>query len=414
MALMYEEFHQQLPRHLPVTETERGDRVSVHSKDDVQAVVQVANETRTPIAPDFGQTVPAPDRMLIDVAHLNGVTSYRTEEFLITAETGMTVGQLMETLDAQDQRMAHLYSRSRRLMDLLGEETLSLSETRHGALRHWVTGIEAVTGDGQRIHYGGEVVKNVTGYDLNKLFLGSQHRYGLLTSVILKVLPKPEMSRTFLFHVEDLNQALELLVKLSRMLPNPEVLTLFRTKTTFGWQILVILSGYRDVVHTESDAVHEAISHLNTDLQELFLAPRAVDQWIQRLDWTHAEEPDALVLRVALGHKALMDFPYRFLGQSWLKTADVLMPVQANHLLLRWISVNVPQEKDLNAFKEQIEELGGFVEITRTPPHWPLDDVRFNQDPQPVIQSWTRRLKDQFDPNGVLPGMSLSPQEVGR
>lgn len=406
MAHLYPAFVQRVDAFLPVAETDRGDVVSVANRDQLIQVVKAACNTHTPISPDVGQAVHTPRAVLVDMGGMNQVIRHRQTEFLIHVEAGLTAGQVQEVLDEAGQRLAHLYSKSRSMLSILGEETPSLSETCYGPLRRWVVGTEVVTGDGEPVHYGGEVVKNVTGYDLNKLFVGSRHRYGIVHSVILKTLPKPEMSRAFLFHVEALDDALELMHRFDRMLSRPEVLTLFRTKTTFGWQILLVLSGYREVVQQEGEAVHDAVEHLNTDLQELFLAPRALDQWVQRLDWLHPEEPEALVVHVALGHKQVMDLPYRFMGQRWMKSADVLMPMRTNRLLLRWISVNLPQAAELDQLKAQVAEWGGFVEIVRIPPVMNLQAESFNQVPNPVIQTWTRRLKEQYDPFGILPGGS--------
>lgn len=406
--MVYQAFFASLPSHIPVSKEDRGVLVQPQSTDDVALIVKTANTAQVQLAPDLGQSDVSPEGILLDFSRLNGVSSYRSEELLITVETGIRVDQLIETLNAQDQRMAHLYPKSRTLLSVLGEAPLNLSETRHGALHQWVVGIEAVTGDGEYIHYGGEVVKNVTGYDLNKLFVGSHHRFGVITRAILKVEPKAEANRTFLFHVEELQHALELTQTLMRMLRGIEVLTLFRTKTTFGWQILISLSGYRDIVHQESETVHDIIAHLNADLQELYLAPKALEQWVQRLDWTHPEEPDALVLRIALPYKQMMDLPYRLFQHPWLKTADLVMPVKANQLLLRWISVNIPQKEQLLELKAQIEALQGFVHIVRLPAKLALDVDRFNANPQPVLQTWTHRLKQQFDPNDVLVGGTLA------
>ncbi len=415
----HQRFLSLLPSQLPpFTEDERGIQVHPQSVEDVENIVRAANTTHTPIYPDLGQPQNPAERVFIDFSGLNRVLHYRSEELLIKTETGVSMAQLMQTLDAQDQRLGLIYSPFRSLLSVLGEETVSLSGTQYGSLRQRVVGVEAITGDGHRIHYGGEVVKNVTGYDLNKLFLGSRHRYGVLTQVILKVEPKAEMARSFLFHVEAFAEALALSQKLSNSLSSIEILTLFKTKTTFGWQILVTLSGYKAVVQAESDTIHEEVSHLNADLQELYLAPKALDQWVQRLDWTHYQEPDALVVRIALPQKQLFDLPYRFLSYPWFKVADMMLPLKLNQLFLRWISVNIPQLEQLQLLQSFVREQGGFVEILRVSPSLKLDVSAFNADPQPVIRGWTERLKQQYDPRGVLvgdfPGMLLqATMELG-
>lgn len=387
--------------------------VHLQAIEDVVSVIRLANETRAPLCLDWeaGASID-PAGIMLDVSRLNGVKNYRSEEFLIHLEAGMTMGQLAEVLDAQDQRMALTYSPSRRLLSVLGEETPSLSATRCGHLRQWVMGLEAVTGDGERIHYGAEVVKNVTGYDMNKLFVGSHHRYGLITRVILKVEPKAEMIRSFLFHVEAFASAVDLLRALRQALSNPEILALFKTKTSFGWQILVTLSGYREIVQQESESIRVIVSHLKSDLQELHLAPKSVEQWIQRLDWLHPEEPDALVIRIALPQRYLLDLPARFPDWSWFQSADMLLPMETHQLLMRWISVHRPGLQDLESLQAQITQLGGFVEVLRSPPPLRREAARFNADPHPAVRRWERELKAKFDPHGVLPGGKFEAKEL--
>ncbi len=378
--------------------------IAVQSHDDVVQTVQLANQTQTPVS-----LSPYPANLgavLLDFQKLNQVIRHRPEEFLITVETGITLEKLAQRLEPFNQRFPFVYNPSRTMLQVLAEETPSLAGTRYGRLKQFVTGIHAVTGDGEPIHYGGEVVKNVTGYDMCKLFVGSQHRFGLLTQVTLKLDPVPEASRAFLFHIEDLQPAMELLHKLKRLLPHPEMLALFRTKKTFGWQILLTLSGYKQSVQIESDRVHDATSHLNSDLQELFLAPKALEQWVQRLDWLSPEEPHALVIQVMLPEKVWMDFPYRFMGLPWMKSADVLMPLNTQQLMLRWISVNIPSDYDLLFFKAQVEAMGGFARIRRAPIPSPVDAVAFNRQPNPVLRRWESRLRQAYNPNGILPEYS--------
>jgi FAD/FMN-containing dehydrogenase len=398
-----------LSSHLPITSSERGPILVVPSVEDLHSVIRLANKTKTPLEPDLGQATTRPNAVLLDLSPLNRTLSYRPEEHLITIESGIRIDQLASTLEGQDQRLALTYPGDRSLLSVLGNEQLSLQSTRYGSLRQWVVGIHAITGDGHLIHYGGEVVKNVTGYDMGKLFIGSHHRFGLITSVVLKVLPKPEMTRSFLFHFDELDHALRLSQKLNQLVSSAEMFSVFRTKSTFGWQVLLSLSGLKTVVQTESDRVHQEAQSLNTDLQELFLAPQAVQRWTHKLDWTHPEEPEALVIRVALPQKSLLDFPYRIFSDAELKNADMLIPMHTQQLWLRWVSVHVPPGETLEALKRMVESQQGFIEVMRVPAALLHLMDQYNQETNPVLSRWTTSLKQQYDPHGILMPVPQAP-----
>ena len=413
------DFLNHLPADVSYVQQEDGLILQPADRAGLIATIQLAHALKIPLLPVLSGESTLSDAVRLDCSRLDRLIHHRPEEFLITVESGMTFGRLAEHLESRRQRLGQLHAKNRTLLSVLAEETLSLSVTRHGPLRHNVVGIEAVTGDGQPVHFGGEVVKNVTGYDLGKLWIGSRHQFGIISRVTLKLEPWPERSDAFLFHLETLNEALEMTRQLLRLLPNPEVLTLFRTKNTFGWQILVVISGYREMVQQAGEQLHAQVSQLNADTQELYLAPKAQEQWIQKLDWLHPEEPEALVVRIALTDKTLLDLPHRFLDRDWLKSADLLMPQSCQQMQLRWIAVNMPTEAELLAFQAEIQDLGGFLEIIRVPLAGQWKPARFNQPSQRVLQTWQARLKHQYDPNGILPNrntdkMPMNPERQTR
>ena len=67
----------------------------------------------------------------------------------------------------------------------------------YGGLRDYCIGVRFVTGDGRKAKGGGRVVKNVAGYDMMKLFIGSQGTLGVITGASFKLFPAPRQTRTF-------------------------------------------------------------------------------------------------------------------------------------------------------------------------------------------------------------------------
>lgn len=141
----------------------------------------------------------------LDIRPHAGIVQYDPTELVITARAGTTLAELTAALDAGGQMLAF----EPPLFD--GEATLGgtiasgLSGPRRpwvGSARDFVLGTRVITGQGKHLRFGGEVMKNVAGYDLSRLMAASFGCLGVMTEVSLKVLPKPRMCRTLRLEVD--------------------------------------------------------------------------------------------------------------------------------------------------------------------------------------------------------------------
>ncbi|MCZ2991971.1 FAD-binding oxidoreductase, partial [Acinetobacter baumannii] len=78
---------------------------------------------------------------------------------------------------------------------------------KYGVTRDYVMGLELVLPNGDIIRTGGKLAKDVAGYDLTRLFIGSEGTLGVVTEAILKLVPMPETKKTMLALYEDINEA---------------------------------------------------------------------------------------------------------------------------------------------------------------------------------------------------------------
>ena len=170
------------------------------SADEAAEMLAFAQEQGLCVAPIGGGTRRAarcPPRgidLLLSTARLNRVIEYVPADFVITAQSGVTLAQLREVTAPKGQWLAldPPAAAASTLGGALSADASGPHRYLYGTSRDLVVGIEAVLPRGDVIRSGGRVVKNVAGYDLKKLFLGALGSLGVITSVSLKLHAIPE------------------------------------------------------------------------------------------------------------------------------------------------------------------------------------------------------------------------------
>ncbi|ROL78651.1 glycolate oxidase subunit GlcE [Pseudomonas chlororaphis] len=131
---------------------------------------------------------------VLDTRAHRGIVSYDPTELVVTVRAGTPLAELLATLDAAGQMLACEPPAFGDGATVGGMVATGLSGPRRpwaGSVRDFVLGSRVITGTGKLLRFGGEVMKNVAGYDLSRLLVGSYGCLGVLTEVSLKVLPKP-------------------------------------------------------------------------------------------------------------------------------------------------------------------------------------------------------------------------------
>jgi glycolate oxidase FAD binding subunit len=137
--------------------------------------------------------------IFLETGRLDRVVDYPARDMTITVQAGMTVARLAELLATEKQRLPIDVPRADRAT-IGGALAANISGPRrygYGTLRDYVIGISAVNDEGHEIKAGGRVVKNVAGYDLCKLFVGSLGTLGVITQVTFKLRPAVEDEALF-------------------------------------------------------------------------------------------------------------------------------------------------------------------------------------------------------------------------
>lgn len=177
------------------------------SVDEAAAIVRAANETGTRLLPAGrrswlgagGWTRPAD--LTVSCARLDAVRHYEPADLTLTADAGLGLAELDDILRPNGQWLPADApgAGAGTLGGLVACGVSGPLQGRYGALRDNVLGLDVVTGSGRALKIGGRVVKNVAGYDLVRLFTGSRGSLGLITSVSVRLLPRPEADLTLCY-----------------------------------------------------------------------------------------------------------------------------------------------------------------------------------------------------------------------
>jgi glycolate oxidase FAD binding subunit len=309
---------------------------------------------------------------VFDTRAYHGIVDYEPSELVVTVRCGTPVAELEQTLAQQNQMLAFEPPHFGPGATVGGMVASGLSGPRRqsaGALRDFVLGVDLVDGRGELLHFGGKVMKNVAGYDVSRLLAGSLGTLGLITSVSLKVLPRPVCETTLLFEVDQQGALEKLNTWGGRALP-------VGSSAWEGGRLALRLSGAKAAVNA---ATRELGGEVMTDADRFWHDLRE-----QRAEFFSGADADGHALwRLAVPPTTQpLSLPGRQLiewggGQRWLR-ADADIGADA----IRAAAGGCGGHATL--FRGGDKRLGVFAPL------------------QPALARVHRRLKDTFDPAGIF------------
>ncbi len=184
----------------------------------LQTTIQQAIATRTPLQIVGGQTKAfyghSVTGQLLEVANHSGILNYEPSELVVTARAGTRLSELTATLATRGQWLAFEPPHFGDQATLGGTIACGFSGPARpylGAARDFVLGVKCINGRGEILRFGGQVMKNVAGYDLSRLMVGALGTLGVLLEISCKVLPLPAETATIVIPTT-LTQALPQLI----------------------------------------------------------------------------------------------------------------------------------------------------------------------------------------------------------
>jgi glycolate oxidase FAD binding subunit len=352
----------------------------------------------------------------LDLSSLSGVTLYEPEELVLSAKTGTPLAEVEALVAASRQQLAFepmdygpVLGAPPESGTIGGAIAANLSGPRRikaGAARDHFLGVSAVSGRGETFKSGGRVVKNVTGYDLCKLLAGSWGTLAAMTDVTVKTLPRAETEATLL--VLKLDEAAAGKAMAVAMGSFGDVSAAAHLPAALAARIAATASAGAAVTALRLEGVPPSVAQRKTVLETL-LAPlgtvATLDEAASRALWRAVKDVMPFAADGPSGARDLWRIstvPARGpdVGRRLTEQADAeILYDWAGGLL--WAAV--PPAADANAplVRATVAQAGGHATLIRAPAVVRAAVAVFTPEPSPLA-ALTKRVRDSFDPNGVL------------
>lgn len=338
------------------------DLIHPRTKADVVEAVRRANADRRRLLvvggrrhADKGESAEIDGELW--TTQLDGLVAYEPAEMVAVVEAGIRVGALRRALAEGGQEWPSDAPEDATVGGVLASGASAARRLKVGALRDTVLEAEVVTGDGRLVRSGARTVKNVAGYDLHKLVCGSLGTLGVIVQVALKVRPFPQLRRTTRF-----TGGFDVAAAILGVVPGAGGILV----TPAGIELR--LEGWAEEVEEQERAAAVAEPVGSADGGS-FPSDR---QWDERDVVAEVSVPPSRLEEVVDGSAAWGALAG--VGIAWVGLAD--------------------GNGELEALRARARAAGGIAPVVRGAGGLGDDPV-----PAPEVH---RRLKEAFDPNGVL------------
>ena len=364
--------------------------------DDLVSAIQAAHASQTQLrirgagSKDFYGGMLAGE--VLDVAGYRGILAYEPTELYVTAKCGTPLAELEAVLAEKGQMLAFEPPQfSGASIGSAGASVGSAGATvggcvaaglagprrqQAGAVRDFVLGVKLIDGTGQVLDFGGQVMKNVAGYDVSRLLAGSLGTLGLLAEVTLKVLPKPLAEQTLVFAMSEV----EAIARLNEWGGQPLPIS---ASFWHDGQLWLRLAGARAAVAAACSKLGGKAMTLETTAGA---AVNAQKHWISVREQTHPAFAGDILWRLALPTNAK---PPGLDGLRAIEWGGAL----------RWYAGEASEIRE--AVRGTAARAGGHAVLYRAPESLRCLEGAF-APLSPALLALHRRLKKSFDPKGIL------------
>ena len=387
--------------------------------EEVAAILGVAHREKASVIPRGGGTrmsvgfAPRQADIVLLTSALDGVVEYEPADLTVTVQAGMRFGALQDMLREHGQ-MLGLDPFASGLATIGGVVSSNASgpmRQRYGTARDLVIGVRVANAEGMLTKAGGRVVKNVSGYDLNKLYTGSFGTLGIIVELSFKLHPLPPCFGTVLAVFDSPARAQAAVQKLVKSPLDPAALTivgasasadlLSRKVPSGGAALLVLAAGFENAVARQTrDIVALFDDALASQILDGSDGERAWSEIRRFPELTDARDDVVLKLSVPPASSASMMESMDALGRAEGAEVQSVAQAGAGVIHTRVLGANAAVERIVNEGRAAAVALRGSLVVERCP-----TELKSRIDVWGEVGSSFRimaALKERFDPHGIL------------
>ncbi len=395
--------------------------VSPTSVMEIQDVLSFAAEKNLSVIPAGNGTklgignIPSEVDLVLSTTKLNRVIEYEPADLTVTVEAGMRLMDLQKDLAVNRQflPMNPSYADRCTIGGIVSSNSSGPLRLQYGTSRNLILGMKVVLANGKTVKCGGKVVKNVAGYDLNRLYIGSYGTLGIITEVSLKLSPLPVQESMLTAQYDTIDDAVKagMNVVRSQTLPSYVILltkSIHNQLSEVTPTLLVCFGGDAETVSWQLNATQSELQQ-NGAVSVQIIEDTSLDSISHDIQEYSAVDKDneTIVIKVQLKRTDFAEF-VRIVQNM---TSD-LMILLGNGLLYMKISVDTSTDYEsladsLQQLRQKAIDLKGNLLIEAAPPELKrLIDI---WGPIGHTLNIMKKLKTRFDSeNRLNPGRYVS------
>jgi glycolate oxidase FAD binding subunit len=282
---------------------DKAPRIIVYpdNSDEISAVMRVVNEEGVSVCLLSQGTkigignIPRGVDILLCMCRWGRIIEHDQGNLTVTVEAGVKLSELQKALGDKKQFLPldPMFGSKSSIGGIVASNSNGPRRLRYGSVRDLLIGMKAVLPTGEKIKAGGKVVKNVAGYDMCKLFVGSLGTLGIITEATFKLYPLPEVQKTILLSLESSSRAFELVSSLLDSLVFPSALEVL------NYSALDVLSSRIDISFRENpcclavrlEGFKESVQRGYDEIRKMgIVCTRILEGQVQEKFWTELSE----------------------------------------------------------------------------------------------------------------------------
>ncbi len=250
-----------------------------NTTEELRSIIKICNEEKISVVPRgsgtglSGGSIPVENSIVISMNHWNKIIEIDNDNLTISVQPGVVTG----VIHSEVEKLGLFYPPdpgSAAICTIGGnvaENAGGIRGLKYGVTKDYVMGLEVVTPTGNIVKMGGKVVKDVAGYNIKDLFIGSEGTLGIITKILLKLIPLPETTKTISVYFPSLEDAATTVSEIiaAKILPSAlEFLdnTTIRSVEDFAHLgletavealLLIEVDGYTEIAEKESLKIFE-------------------------------------------------------------------------------------------------------------------------------------------------------------